>query len=296
MPFFLKSLELPENVFIILRDLIRDRTGLYYDNSKRDMLADKLSPRVIELGFNSFLDYYYLLKYDATAAAEWKHLINALSVPETFFWREIDQIQSLVNLLLPQYLERNLCPSHSYREKSGNISSDVSQPIRIWSAACSSGEEPLTIAMALQEAGWFQRCKIEIYASDASEAAIAKAKTGIYRDRSFRNLSSYLKGKYFTKEPEGWRVSSEIHQRINYSIVNLLSPTEIKPLTWANFIFCRNVFIYFSQDAIRQTALQFFNGMPTPGYLFLSSSESLLKLDTGFDLQEIGNAFVYVKS
>ncbi len=89
MPFFLKSLELPENVFVILRDLIHDRTGLYYDNSKREMLADKLSARVIELGFNSLLDYYYLLKYDATAAAEWKHLINALSVPETF-WREIN--------------------------------------------------------------------------------------------------------------------------------------------------------------------------------------------------------------
>ena len=285
MSFLPEPLKLSESVFIILRDLIHERTGLYYEDTKRDLLADKLSPRVIELGLSSLLDYYYMLKYDAAITQEWKYLINLLSVPETFFWREIDQIKATVNILLPQYLKnrQDACSTGSF------------QPIRIWSAACSTGEEPLTIAMALNEAGWFERYRIEIYASDASEAAIAKAKEGIYRSRSFRNLPPELKAKYFTEERDGWRVSPLLNNRIRYQTANLFSPFEIKFLARANFIFCRNVFIYFSQNSIRQTALLFFQEMPTPGYLFLSSSESLLKLDTGFELEEVGDAFVYVK-
>ncbi len=181
------------------------------------------------------------------------------------------------------------------KNRQDAYSTDSFQPIRIWSAACSSGEEPLTIAMALNEARWFERCKIEIYASDASETAIAKAKEGIYRPRSFRSLPPELKAKYFTEEQNGWRVSPLLKNRVRYQTANLFSPFEIKSLARVNFIFCRNVFIYFSQNAIRQTASLFFQEMPTPGYLFLSSSESLLKLDTGFELEEVGDAFVYVK-
>jgi chemotaxis protein methyltransferase CheR len=285
MSFLPEPLKFSESVFVILRDLIHERTGLYYEDTKRDLLADKLSPRVIELGLSSLLDYYYLLKYDAAITQEWKYLINLLSVPETFFWREIDQIKATVNILLPQYL----------KNRQDACSTGRFQPIRIWSAACSTGEEPLTIAMALNEAGWFERYKIEICASDASETAIAKAKEGIYRSRSFRNLPPELKAKYFTEERDGWRVSPLLNNRIRYQTANLFSPFEVKFLARANFIFCRNVFIYFSQNSIRQTALLFFQEMPTPGYLFLSSSESLLKLDTGFELEEVEDAFVYVK-
>ncbi len=294
MSFLPEPLKLSESVFVILRNLIHERTGLYYEDTKRDMLADKLSPRVIELGLSSLLDYYYLLKYDAATTQEWKQLINLLSVPETFFWREIDSIKALVNILLPQYLKHQ-ASSHFGGNRQDASSTGGFQPIRIWSAACSSGEEPLTIAMALNEAGWFERCKIEIYASDASSSAIAKAKEGIYRPRSFRSLPPELKAKYFTEEQHGWRVSSQLKNRVHYQTANLFSPLEIKFLARANFIFCRNVFIYFSQDAIRQTALLFFEEMPTPGYLFLSSSESLLKLDTGFELEEVEDAFVYLK-
>ncbi len=128
------------------------------------MLADKLSPLVVERGLNSLLDYYYLLKYDDSAQDEWQNVMDTISVLETYFWREIDSVHALVNVILPRWAAQ-----------TGNA------PFRIWSAACASGEEPLTLAMALQEANWFDRLHIEIYASDASPLAIEKAQKGVFR-------------------------------------------------------------------------------------------------------------------
>jgi chemotaxis protein methyltransferase CheR len=290
MRFFSAPLQLTESVFIILRDLIHERTGLYYEQDKRDILADKLTPRVIERGLDSFLDYYYLLKYDAIALDEWKALMDALSVQETFFWRESDALTALVTVLLPQYLakRRESISLESCRTLS-------SRPLRIWSAACATGEEPLSIGMALEEGGWFDRLPIELYASDAAAGAIVKARQGIYRDRSFRNFPPALQEKYFTKSEVGWQVSTSLHRRIKWNVANLMKNTEIEPFTQSDIIFCRNVFIYFSPDSIRKTVQCFYQGMPNRAYLFLGSSESLLKLNTHFELREIGGAFVYVK-
>ena len=143
MPFSSDTLGLPDSAFGLLRDLIHERTGLFYDQSKSEVLTDKLSPLVIERGFGSFLDYYYLLKYDPAANQEWKKVIDALSVQETYFWREMDQVRAVADLLVPQH-----------------FSTPRAAPLRIWSAACATGEEPLTIAMALQEKGWFHRAPV----------------------------------------------------------------------------------------------------------------------------------------
>ena len=165
-----QNLVLPEGTSTLIRNLINERIGMFYDNGKSDLLIDKLSPLVIERGFSSYLDYYYLLKYDASARVEWQNVMNALSVQETYFWREMDPVRALVQTLLPQWHARN-----------------TRSPLRIWSAACATGEEPLTIAIALNEAGWFERAPIEILASDASTKAIERAVRGVYKERAFRN-------------------------------------------------------------------------------------------------------------
>lgn len=295
MRFFPDPLKLPDSTFIILRDLIHERTGLYYENEKREILADKLTPRIIERGLDSFLDYYYLLKYDRVAQEEWKYLIDALSVQETFFWRESDPLKALVEVLLPQYWAAENDRSSTVKFLTPSPLGHYHQPIRIWSAACATGEEPLSIAMALNEAGWFERLPIEIYASDASPSAISKAREGLYRDRSFRTFSPELRAKYFNHEDKGWRIIPQIHKRIQWMNANLINQIEIEYLARANIIFCRNVFIYFSEQAIQKTAQIFYQSMSKPGYLFVGASESLLKIETAFQLQEVGGAFVYVK-
>jgi chemotaxis protein methyltransferase CheR len=272
-----QNLVLPEGTSTLIRNLINERTGMFFDNGKSDLLIDKLSPLVIERGFSSYLDYYYLLKYDSSAEVEWRNVLNALSVQETYFWREIDQVKALVQTLVPQWQARN-----------------TGSPLRIWSAACATGEEPLTIAIALNEAGWFERTPIEIVASDASTNAIDRAVNGVYRERAFRNLPPQLRARYFDSEASGWRVRSDIHSRVKWSIANLIDESQIAPLASADFIFCRNVFIYFSESAIGRVVRSFSRFMRPPGYLFVGAAESLLRLTTDFTLTEVDNAFVYI--
>lgn len=267
-----------ETVFLLLRDLIHERAGLYFDDTKKDVVADKLSPFVIELGLSSFLDYYYLLKYDVSAKAEWERVFEGLSVQETYFWREMDQISALVDVLVPEH-----------------FAAHPSEPLRIWSAACSSGEEPLSIAMALEEAGWFDRVPIVINASDANPLAIAKARKGMYRGRSFRSLPEHLIARYFV-EKDGWmQVIPALHQRIRWTSANIASEADISDLATSHLIFCRNVFIYFSEKAVRKTVNLFLKYILPPGYLFVGVSESLFRITKDFELKEIGSAFVYIK-
>ena len=266
--------------FVLLRDLIRERTGIYFDENSMDQMRDKIGTLMSERGIDSPIDYYYLLKYGQAANDddEWPSLLNAISVRETFFWREFDQIRTLVEVIMPMLSQRS------------------GPPIRIWSSACATGEEPLTIAMALDQRGWFDRVPIEIYASDASSAALCAAQTGIYRERAFRNLSDEIRTRYFTRVEGGWKIDAGIHNRIRWRRANLMVESEISDLARTHVIFCRNVFIYFSEPGIRQTVKVFSERMREPGFLFLGAAESLLKFTTDFDLREIGGAFVYVKN
>src|SRR5918993_4272191 len=119
-----------ESTFVLLRDLIAQRTGVYYAHDKRDLLADKLADLLAARGMTSYLDYYYLLRYDGDAARHWMELVDRLAVPETYFWRQPDQVLAVARVLAP----------HHFARRPGT-------PFRIWSAACCTGEEPLSIAI-----------------------------------------------------------------------------------------------------------------------------------------------------
>ncbi len=192
MPHKRRSTTLVEAIASLLRDLVAERTGIFVDDNSVDIFMDKLSPLMLERGLVSPLDYYYLLKYDNSAAEEWRRITDTISTRETYFWREFEQIRTLVEHIIPRYFSRPQMP----------------RP-RIWSAACASGEEPLTIAMAIREAGLYSN-PIEILASDASPTAVATAQRGVYRERSFRNLEPQLRNRYFTKVENGWKANREI--------------------------------------------------------------------------------------
>lgn len=279
MSFEADSLGIRSTGLELLRDLVHERGGLYYDASRLDTMADRIAPLVAGRRFTSFLDYFYYLKYDGSATAEWPLVFDALSVPETYFWREVDQMKAAVDVVVPQLV----------RQTPGI-------PLRIWSVPCASGEEPLTLAMLLEEAGWFDRADIEIYAGDASAAAIARARDGRYRERSFRALPTARRERYFLQEGDVWRVESALHRRItSWQTMNLMEPEEMRRVALAPLIFCRNMFIYFSPQAVKQVVETFADWMPAPGYLCVSASESLLRITNRFELEEIGGAFMYVK-
>jgi chemotaxis protein methyltransferase CheR len=278
MQFRAESLGLAGQVTTIVRELIHERLGLFYDAGHSDQLADRLAPLVVARGFDSFMDYYYLLKYSADAD-EWGRVMDALSVQETYFWREIDQIRAVVDSIVPRLTD-------DLRGRS----------LRIWSVPCATGEEPLTVAMVLNEGKWFARAPIEIIGSDASRAAIETAARGRYGARAFRNLAPALRERYFTPVGDHWLVAPELQRRVTYDVVNLVAPEEVARHGDAPIVFCRNVFIYFSDRSIRRTLDTFAQLMPDPAYLCVGASESLLRMGSRFQLQEIGGAFIYVKN
>jgi chemotaxis protein methyltransferase CheR len=269
-----KTLRVPDGVLRLLRDLIHDRTGLFFEDTRLEVLLEKLEPLARESGFDSFLQYYYVLKDNDHG--EWARAWEALSVQETYFWREMSQINALVEIIVPDWLKKSPLP------------------FRIWSAACATGEEPYSIAIALTEAG-FGTSPIEIVGSDASPGAVEGARRGVYREKSFRALPPELRQKYFERVAGGWRLSEKIKQRVAFQRANLFEQGEIARLARVQAIFCRNVFIYFSRHAIRQTVAMMAVKMPPGGHLFVGASESLLRLTTDFELREIGNALAYVR-
>ena len=148
--------------------------------------------------------------------------------------------------------------------------------------------------MALAEHG-FGSYPIEIIGSDSSTAALAKAQAAVYREKSFRSLPVWLQQKYFEPAKEGLKLCSAITKKVKWQQANLSNPGEVAILARAHVIFCRNVFIYFSKHAIRQTVAGFASRMSPGSHLFVGASESLLRLTTDFELKEISNALAYVR-
>jgi chemotaxis protein methyltransferase CheR len=261
----------------LLRDLIHERTGIYFEPDRFDMMLEKLEPRALAHRCRSYLDYFHILKYDEKGDEEWRRVMDAFSVQETYFWRETDQVHALVGELVPRWFKNH------------------TTPLRIWSAACATGEEPYTLAIALREGGWGGH-PIEILASDASETALTKARAGIYRERSFRSLPPSLKAKYFDAHGEEFLLKPEIRARVTFRWANLMNIEELPESAGSAVIFCRNVFIYFSRASIKRVADSFADRLPAGGHLFVGASESLLKLTDRFDLEEIRGAFAYVRN
>jgi chemotaxis protein methyltransferase CheR len=266
----------PAGVPALLGSIIHERTGIFFEPERLDTLLEKLEPLAEARHCGSFLDYYYLLKYEENGREDWDRVLDVLSVQETYFWREMAQVDALVKHLVPEWFQES------------------SLPLRIWSAGSASGEEPYSIAIALIEGGWGNH-PVEIYATDGSISALQKAQSAIYRENSFRALPQSLREKYFRPVPGGWNLLPDVARRVTFRKANLLEVDEINLLARSPVIFCRNVFIYFSAHAIRQTVAAFASRMPRKGCLFVGASESLLRMTADFELREIGGAFGYVR-
>ncbi len=266
------GLPLIPQVFTILSGLIEDRSGLHYGPEDRGLLADKVTPRAVEAGFSSLLDYYYFLRYDAVGTLELDALVESLCVHESYFFREADALRVLVR----EHLEPAV--------RSGR------RP-RVWCAAAARGEEPLTLAMMLAEAGLLG--SVELVASDISAPALERAQRGLYGQRSLRALPDDILGRWLLPAEGGVEARRELVEAIAWRRVNLNDRASFAGLRPCDAILCRNVLIYFADDTARRIAHALGRILAPGGWLLVGTSESLLRFGTNLLCEERGGAFVY---
>ncbi|MFM8322798.1 MAG: CheR family methyltransferase [Chloroflexota bacterium] len=278
MAYLYESIPLTETVFTLLSRLLLERLGLSYGPEKRDLVQDRLAPLLAERGLTSFVDYYYLLKYDEHNSQEWLLVQTALAVRETYFWREVDQVLLAANQLVPELQ-----------------SQAAGRPVRIWHAACASGEEPYSMAIALDQAGCFARGPIEIIGVDFDSHSLRLARQGCYGERAFRALPPDLRRRYFMPGSGCSQLVDDIRSRVSFQYLNLAQWNGAVMPGSFDIIFCRNVFIYFDETTIQRVAQNFYQALRTPGYLFLGAAESLMRVSTAFELIERSKCFVYTR-
>ncbi|APR81500.1 Chemotaxis protein methyltransferase CheR [Minicystis rosea] len=263
-------------VLAILSALVEEKIGLHYSIADRDLLGDKLAARASEAGFESLLDYYYYLRYDPASAPELDALVDALVVNETYFFREIDPI-----LVAVRDVVRPLCEAGA-------------RP-RIWSAACSTGEEPLSLAMILAGEGLLDR--VEIVASDVSPRVIACARAGRFGVRALRDHVTIPTAaqRFLHTAGERIAVSDEILRAIDFRRINLLDTEAVAALGRFDLILCRNVLIYFHDETARCVVEGLAAALADGGALLVGISESLMRLGTALASEEHRGVFFYRK-
>jgi chemotaxis protein methyltransferase CheR len=168
-------------------------------------------------------------------------------------------------------------------------------PVSIWSAGCSSGEEPYSIVLLAQEAGLEPGRDLRVYASDISRQMLHKARRGVYREASFRQTDPFLREKYFSDKDGLFRISDEIKKHVSFAHLNLLDESRSALLGSIDVILCRNVIIYFDIETKRRVVRTFHQKLKPGGFLLLGHSESLINLSTDFELKHLRHDMVYRK-
>lgn len=270
---------LSEDVFRLIRDIIKDFCGLYFDDSSRYLIEKRLTRRVRSHHLEDFRDYYRFLRYAKDSAEEMTAIIDVLTVNETYFFREMNQLRALTEEILEELKDVNR----------------AQRSLKIWSAGCSTGEEPYTIAMLINEKECFRGWDVEIYGSDINQRVLQTARKGVYRKNSFRTTEPYFAQKYFTEEDGSYRISDGVKRYVNFSYLNLLDPLKTKFLGKMDVILCRNVLIYFDSVSRKKVIDNFYERLVDGGYLLLGHAESLINVSTAFTLKHLKNDMVYQK-
>lgn len=263
---------LSPQLFTVFADLVESASGLHYAPADRELFASKLSAHAAERGHDELLDYYYRLRYDDADGAELASLIEALLVHETYLFRELAPLVELV--------DSHVVPIVRARKRA-----------RVWSAACSTGEEPYALAMLLDARGVLDA--VEIIATDLSPVAIQRAREGKLGRRALRDgHPADLVSRYTDATAQGITVVGRIRNAVKFSTMNLVGPAT----PWLgvfDVILCRNVLIYFRDAQIMQVIDRLADHLERDGLLAVGVSESLLRFGTKLSCEERGSAFFY---
>jgi len=272
-------------VYLKIRDLVYQACGIYHSEEKIYLLAGACKRRMALSRAKESRQYLDLISSPSTRVLELRELLNEITIGETCLFRSTPQLTALQNVILPELI--------ATRSKIGL------RKLRIWSAGCSTGEEPYTLSMFLLEQsekllkGW----TFEISATDLNDRSIETAKAGVYGTYALRNTTDLYRRKYFMpSDGDKLQVKDEVRSRITFSRLNLSDDTKMLFMKGIDLVFCCNVLIYFDIPSKKRVVQHFFSNLQAPGYFFLGHAESLYQITDQFRLVHLPGTTTYLKA
>jgi len=268
---------LSESEFRLFSDFIHEECGVKIGLEKRAFLESRLRRRMGELGIGNAYEYYRLVKHSGEKSQELPALLDTLMICETSFFRNAPQFDLLKDKVLPEVMAK--------KERS------ASRVVRVWSAGCSTGQEPYSLVITLLESiGPVSDWTIRVFASDLSFTALERAQCGMYRGDQIKEVEGSLRQKYFRPENGHFVVSDQIKRHVIFDYHNLKHDNGLRGL---DIIFCRNVLIYFDAEEQRRLINRFASCLVPGGYLFLGHAESLQGLSSSFAMVHRNKGIAY---
>ncbi len=257
-----------------IRDLIYNASGIHFSSSNRTILESRLKERLRKSETPTVDEYIKLITSDE---GEMKTLLDTVTTNLTRFFRNTAHFQTFERHVIPELV--------AYKKSKGE------KTLKLWSAGCSTGEEPYSLAMVLKDL-LPSDFTFEITASDLSLKSLMTAKEGFYPDNKMNGVPEKYLNRYFERKANGYQVKEEIKKTIKFDYHNLKLDSGLRKL---DIVFCRNVIIYFDEAAQTNVINKFYNAMNDHSYLFIGHSESLFGMDTQFEFFKTEWAIVYRK-
>ncbi len=272
---------LTKEVFRLLRGVIYDYCGIFFDEDASYLIQRRLAPRIEALALSDFGEYYRFLRSanPDSRRAELEEIVERVTTNETYFFREQYQLDAFRDEILPELYQR---------KPRGNR-------LTVWSAGCSTGEEAYTVAVEVLEAGLFTDWDVRVFGSDISRRVLQTARKGLYGRPSFRVTDDRLLRRYFRESEGKHQVREEVRALVSFGQINLIDEPMMALVGEVDVIFCRNVLIYFDRESRRRVIETLYRKLIRGGYLLLGHSESLINLTTAFELVHLKNDMVYRK-
>jgi chemotaxis protein methyltransferase CheR len=266
--------------FLLLRDFIYEKSGIFYTEGKKYLLENRLKNRLSETGVASFENYYYYIRYSDPQGRELHRLFDVVTTNETYFCRNQQQLDSFKNMMRRR-LEQSNAPSL----------------LRIWSAGCATGEEAYTLAILLHQLSEeiTKSFSFVVTATDISINSLEAARRGVFNDYAMRNVPDSLRNRYFSTQNGCHVINDEIKKYVRIDYMNLNDSSSYRKYNQMDAIFCRYVMIYFDEAAKRKVLKNLYDCLRPGGYLAVGHSEILYPFSCEFTPIPAAGAGLYEK-
>ncbi|QXD16051.1 protein-glutamate O-methyltransferase CheR [Rhodocaloribacter litoris] len=273
--------ELPDPLFEQFRRFIYEQTGIYFQDNKKYLLESRVGRRLTATGTPDYQAYFHYL-LNGGAATELPELINAVTINETFFFRTPPQFEIIEEHIIPELVAQRTGPAPT---------------LRLWSAACSTGDEPYSLALIVRDRlqARYPRVRFEIYGTDINTEVLETARAGSYGPRAVRNVPPPMLSRYFTVERDHYTLKPEVRETVRFAYLNLFDRNAVATMRNIDLILCANVLIYFDNKSKQQVVSSLYNSLNKGGYLLVGFSETLYGVTQAFQPVRFDKTIAYKK-